>query len=160
MTTARCSLPRRLLLWALALQLAAPACAAPGAQERRVPAPRVTIYPGDVISDSMLEEIAIPENADPAFVVPSREALVGKAARRTLLPGKPISPMAVDAPRLVVLGAQVKLVFAEDGLVITTYGQALQNGAAGDIVRVRNQDSGLVVSGRVQPDGSIRVSEG
>ena len=45
-------------------------------------------------------------------------------------------------------------------MIIVAYGSALQAGGVGDLIRVRNQDSGLVVSGRVQADGSIRVSEG
>lgn len=131
------------------------------AEERVVPVARVTIYPGDRIDESMLDERsfsigAVPEGA----VVESKSALIGKVARRTLLPGRPIVPIAIDNPRLVAIGAQVKIVFVENGLVITAYGAAMQAGAIGDLIRVRNQDSGLIVSGRIQPDGSIRVSEG
>ncbi len=90
----------------------------------------------------------------------SKAMLLGRVAKRTLLPGKPILPIAVDSPRLVTIGSQVKIVFDEAGLTIVAYGAALQAGAIGDLIRVRNQDSGLVVSGRMQPDGSIRVGEG
>jgi flagellar basal body P-ring formation protein FlgA len=41
-----------------------------------------------------------------------------------------------------------------------TTGSALQDGSIGDIVRVRNDDSGVTVSGAVQPDGSVQVSGG
>jgi flagella basal body P-ring formation protein FlgA len=54
----------------------------------------------------------------------------------------------------------VRIVFQEGGLVITTYAAALQNGRVGDLVRVRNLDSGVTVSGTVLPDGSVRVSGG
>jgi flagella basal body P-ring formation protein FlgA len=37
---------------------------------------------------------------------------------------------------------------------------ALQDGAAGDSVKVRNDDSGVTVTGVVQPDGAVRVSGG
>ena len=131
------------------------------AQDRIVPAPRVTIYPGDVIHESMLEELSVrQEDAPEGVVVDSKAMLLGRVAKRTLLPGKPILPMAVDSPRLVSIGSQVKIVFDEAGLTIVAYGAALQSGAIGDLIRVRNQDSGLVVSGRIQPDGSIRVGEG
>ncbi|MGH6799566.1 MAG: flagellar basal body P-ring formation chaperone FlgA [Roseiarcus sp.] len=62
--------------------------------------------------------------------------------------------------KLVSNGEEVKLVFSEGGLVIMTTGAALQDGSIGDIVRVRNSDSGVTVSGAVQPDGSVRVSGG
>lgn len=131
------------------------------AEERVLPVARATIYPGDRIDESMLDEqsfsiLAAPEGA----VVERKSALIGKVARRTLLPGRPIAPIAVDNPRVVAIGGQVKIVFVENGLVITAYGAAMQAGAIGDLIRVRNQDSGLMVTGRIQPDGSIRVSEG
>jgi flagella basal body P-ring formation protein FlgA len=81
-------------------------------------------------------------------------------ARLTLLPGHAIPYAGVANRRLVSNGAEVKLVFAEGDLVITTTGAALQDGSIGDIVKVRNSDSGVTVSGAVQPDGSVKVSGG
>lgn len=125
------------------------------------PVARVTIYPGDTITKNMIEtrvDAVAPDSQ--AFYMRSREALIGKVARRTLLPGQPIPTIAVDTPRLVTVGAQVKIVFEEGGLHIVAYGIAQQAGGVGDVIRVRNQDSGLLISGRVQNDGSIRVGEG
>lgn len=131
------------------------------AEERVLPVPLATIYPGDLIREPMLGEKTFAEGAAPnGSLISSKNAVIGKVAKRTLLPGRPIAAIAVDAPKLVIIGAQVKIVFDEDGLVITAYGMALQAGAVGDLIRVRNQDSGLTISGRIQPDGSIRVSEG
>jgi len=97
--------------------------------------------------------------AHSAFIT-ERGAIIGKIARRTLLPGAPIPSNAVAEPKVVLNGAKVKLIFKEGGLMIMTYGAALQAGAAGDVVSVRNLDSGLTISGIVQPDGSIWVSGG
>ncbi len=131
------------------------------AEERVLPTPRVTIYPGDHIYDNLLEERSFSfEIAPDGAGVENREAIVGKVARRTLLPGKPIPAIAIDNPKIVAIGAQVKIVFAESGLEITAYGMAMQAGAVGDLIRVRNQDSGLTVSGRVRSDGSVQISEG
>ena len=41
-----------------------------------------------------------------------------------------------------------------------TTGAALQDGSIGDVVRVRNSDSGVTVSGAVQPDGSVQSRAG
>jgi flagella basal body P-ring formation protein FlgA len=61
---------------------------------------------------------------------------------------------------LVTIGAMVKLVFEEGGLTISTYASALQAGAAGDLISVRNVESGLILTGVIAPDGSIHVSNG
>ncbi|RTL80289.1 MAG: flagellar basal body P-ring formation protein FlgA [Hyphomicrobiales bacterium] len=125
------------------------------------PVARVTIYPGDAITEQMLDArvgAVAPESQ--GFYMRTREGLVGKVARRTLLPGQPIPVIAIDNPRLVAVGAQVKIVYAEGGLHIVAYGIAQQAGGVGDVIRIRNQDSGLFLSGRVQSDGSVRVGEG
>jgi flagella basal body P-ring formation protein FlgA len=49
------------------------------------------------------------------------------------------------------------LIYRTDGLTITSSAMALQNGSIGDLVSARNLDSGLVVRGTVQPDGTVRV---
>jgi flagellar basal body P-ring formation protein FlgA len=130
------------------------------ADERVLPAPRVTIYPGDQIVESMLEDRTFLTSPTDLTLVGARSDLIGKVARRTLLPGKAITYASIDAPRVVSVGAQVKIIFNESGMVITAYGTAMQPGSVGDFIRVRNLDSGLSVSGRVLADGSIRVSEG
>jgi flagella basal body P-ring formation protein FlgA len=93
-------------------------------------------------------------------IAESRAAVIGKMSRRTLLPGQAIPIAAVDNPRLVNNGGAVKLVFVDGELSIVTTGSALQDGAVGDLVKVRNDDSGVTVSGVVQPDGAVLVSGG
>jgi flagella basal body P-ring formation protein FlgA len=131
------------------------------AADLSLPVPTIVIYPGDTIRDNILvdRDFALAPPAAGA-VIDNRAALIGKIARRTLLPGKPIPTIAVTEPRVVANGAQVKVVFEEGGLTITTYATALQAGGVGDIVKVRNPESGLVVSGTIQPDGSVRISDG
>ena len=146
---------RSLATLVLAFVAATPAAAA----ERR-PVPAATIYPGDVIRQDMLAEADFPDAAASSSFATNPAMLVGKVARRTLLPGQAIPTNAVGAPRLVRIGAMVRLVYEDDGLTIQTYASALQNGADGDVVAVRNMESGVTISGVVQPDGSIHVGGG
>jgi flagellar basal body P-ring formation protein FlgA len=150
---------------ALALSLAPGATlaedAAPTEAVASLPVPRVVIYPGDTIRDDMLMDV--PANEAQGALSSSiqiRSALVGKMARRTLLPGRAISPIAISNPRAVTNGAEVRLVYSDGGLEIVASASALQDGAVGDVIKVRNTDSGLTVSGVIQPDGSVRVSGG
>ena len=150
----------RLLLEAtftvIAICFAVPAAA----QEAFAPTPRVVIYPGDVIRDDMLADVAQAARDGSGPFVEQRSLIVGKVARLTLLPGHAIPFSGVSNRKVVANGAEVKLVYSDGGLVIMTTGAALQDGSIGDIVRVRNSDSGVTVSGAVQPDGSVRVSGG
>jgi flagella basal body P-ring formation protein FlgA len=143
-----------------ALSLAAIGATPLLAADLTLPVPTIVIYPGDVIRDTILVDRQFSlEPLASGGVIEDRSVLIGKVARRTLLPGKPIAANAVTEPKVVTNGAQVKVVFQEGGLTITTYASALQAGGVGDIIRVRNPESGLVVSGTVQPDGSVRISD-
>jgi flagella basal body P-ring formation protein FlgA len=130
------------------------------ADELTVPTPAIVIYPGDVIRDNILVDHEV--SLTPMFatsVVTNRAALIGKVARRTLLPGRPIPLIGVADPKVIQNGSQVKVVFAEDGMVITTYATALQAGGVGDIIKLRNPESGLILSGIIQADGTVRIGD-
>ena len=134
---------------------------APLAQTAVAPTPRVVIYPGEIIVDDMLEDAPADDfDSRAGPVAQKRSLVVGKMARRTLLPGRAIPLAGIDNPRLVVIGAEVRIVYLEGGLQIVTSGAALQDGAIGDLVKVRNSDSGVTVSGLVQPDGTVRIGGG
>ena len=139
-----------------AFLLAASADPLAAAAERR-PVPALTIYPGDIIHENMLTDAEVSDAAASAAFASNRTMLLGKVARRTLLPGQAIPTNAVGEPKLVTIGARVRLVYQEDGLIISTYASALQAGAAGDFVSVRNLESGITIGGTIASDGSVHV---
>ena len=152
----------RLLCVALAALASFVAAFSPAlAQERLAPSPKVVIYPGDIILDEMLTDLPGGGTRDRGGpYVEDRSSILGKVARLTLLPGHAIPYAGVSNRKLVANGGEVKLVYAEGGLLIVTSGEALQDGSIGDVVRVRNSDSGVTVSGAVQSDGSVKVGGG
>jgi flagella basal body P-ring formation protein FlgA len=130
-------------------------------EERRLPVPAVTIRSGEVIKEQMIAERAFAANLlGVALFVEGRSALLGRMARRTLLPGQPIPTNAVEDPWTVARGAVVKIIVEDNGLSIVAYGSALQSGTAGALIPVRNADTGVIVKGIVQPDGTIKVVDG
>jgi len=130
-------------------------------EERRLPVPAVTIRPGEVIKEEMITERAFaPTLLGVALFIDGRPTLIGRMARRTLLPGQPIPTNAVEDPWAVARGAVVKVIVEDSGLSIVTYGSAMQSGAAGALIPVRNVDTGVIIRGIVQPDGTIKVVDG
>ncbi|WP_281024045.1 flagellar basal body P-ring formation chaperone FlgA [Microvirga flavescens] len=128
------------------------------AQERMLPVPTITIYPGDEIRAGMLRERSFPLGYQPrGAVIDTPLAVVGKTARRTLLPGEAIPVNAVDDPKIVSRGVPTQIVFEEGGLSITAMGSPLQSGGLGEQIRVRNTDTGRIILGTVQADGRIRI---
>ena len=120
--------------------------------------PNRVIYPGETIDGALLKEVTLrPGKVIPPAVVFRASEIEGKVAKRTLLPGRYIPANALREAWLVEQGTSVQVMFVSGPLTITATAVTLQSGAAGDFVRVRNIDSGKIVSGTVMADGSIRV---
>ncbi|MCZ8544457.1 flagellar basal body P-ring formation chaperone FlgA [Mesorhizobium qingshengii] len=121
--------------------------------------PNRVIYPGETIELAALKQVTLMAGKQKPDAVATRaEELNGKIAKRTLLPGRYIPTTAIREAWLVEQGAAVQVFFIAGGLTISATAVTLQPGAAGDLVKVRNIDSGKILSGTVMADGSIRVS--
>lgn len=121
--------------------------------------PNRVIYPGETIELAALKRVTlIAGKHKPDAVATQAEELTGKIAKRTLLPGRYIPTNAIREAWLVEQGAAVQVFFIAGGLTISATAVTLQPGAAGDLVKVRNVDSGKILSGTVMADGTIQVS--
>lgn len=133
--------------------------ATPASAQETAVIPTRVIYPGETVSPDALKEIVLRQapRGVSAIVTASAE-IEGKVARRTLLPGRLIPEGSVREPYLVEAGSPVTVNFIQGGLTISLIAVPLQSGALGDMVRMRNMDSGAVFSGIVLADGTVRVS--
>ncbi|RUW56491.1 flagellar basal body P-ring formation protein FlgA [Mesorhizobium sp. M00.F.Ca.ET.151.01.1.1] len=120
--------------------------------------PNRVIYPGETIELAALKQVTlITGKHKPDAVATRSEELQGKIAKRTLLPGRYIPSAAIREAWLVEQGAAVQVFFVAGGLTITATAVTLQPGSAGDFIKVRNSDSGKILSGTVMADGTIQV---
>lgn len=144
---------RRLGLLLLALAAGAPAFA-----QESAPVPTRVIYPGETITQGAVEEARLKRgsrlNADMAA---SSAEVIGKVSRRTLLPGRTIPLVALREHFLVESGKPVEVRFQAGGLVIATRAVPLQDGSEGDMIKIRNIDSGTVFMGTVLANGTVLV---
>ncbi|WNJ91323.1 flagellar basal body P-ring formation chaperone FlgA [Bosea sp. 685] len=147
--------PARSSLLAATLFCLGASCAQAAPGDIMLPVPVVTLYPGDVITDSHLIDRAFRQAM--RVSVDNRLALVGKVARRTLLPGQPIPSNAVDDAKVVRRGVPTQVIFRESEMVITGIVEPLQSASVNEMVKARNPDTGLTVIGVVQANGTIRV---
>jgi flagellar basal body P-ring formation protein FlgA len=124
-----------------------------------LPVPNVTIYPGDMIGDTLLVDRTFQlKPGEDLPVYKQRDGLIGKVARRTLPSGRPIPLNSVREADLVSQGKPVTIIFQAGGLTISGQAIALTGGRVGDLLSLRNIDSGAVIKGIVQADGTVRVS--
>ena len=142
----------------LALTLALAVGTVPALADEVVLIPNRVIYPGETIELAALKEVTLaPGRHKPDAVATTAQELTGKVAKRTLLPGRYVPTSALREAWLVEQGASVQVYFVAGALTISATAVTLQPGAAGDLVKVRNIDSGKVFSGTVMADGTIQV---
>ncbi|ACP24076.1 SAF domain protein [Sinorhizobium fredii NGR234] len=148
-------LTRPLAFAAIAAALLSPALVS--AQQPTAVIPKQIIYPGETIEASMLEVVDVtnPDLAD--GYIGSLEEVEGKVTKRTLLPGRVILASALRDRYAVERGSTVRLIFNNGGLTITAAGSPLEDAAVGELIRARNIDSGVIVSGTVMADGTVHV---
>lgn len=83
------------------------------------------------------------------------ELALGQTSRRSLRTGEVLRSGQLNAPLLVKRGDQVLMVARHDGIEVSMAGEALDTGARGAVVRVRNAGSGQVVRMRVAGAGTV-----
>jgi len=95
--------------------------------------------------------------AESAPVMANPDMWVGQVAARLLAGGQALRQSMVRAPHLFRAGAQVKIVAQGPGYAVTSAGQAMTAGAAGQTVRIR-MDNGRIISGTVSENGTVDVA--
>ncbi|MCC6069931.1 flagellar basal body P-ring formation chaperone FlgA [Massilia sp. GCM10020059] len=86
-------------------------------------------------------------------------AAVGQASRRSLRAGEVLRQSQLAAPILVKRGEPVVMLARVDAIEVSTAGEALDSGAQGSVVRVRNVANGRVVRMRVTAAGTVEPVE-
>lgn len=123
--------------------------------------PSITVRVGETLTDAVVVERRLVGNAiAQRTYFTARESVVGKVARRTLPAGAAIPINAVGDAQAFKEGDRVTLEFRSGGLSIKGAGVALQPGIPGRTARVRNLDTGSVVTGTVRSDGTVEVGGG
>jgi flagella basal body P-ring formation protein FlgA len=127
------------------------------ADARMAVVPKRIIYPGEELDAGQLEEVEVTNPNIVKGYAESIGAVSGLVSKRTLLPGRVILTSALREPFAVARGTTVSLIFDNGSLVLRAAGTPLQDGSVGELVRVRNKDSGVIVSGTVMDDGTVHV---
>ena len=86
-------------------------------------------------------------------------AAVGQASRRSLRAGEVLRQSQLAAPILVKRGEPVVMLARVEAIEVSTAGEALDSGAQGAIVRVRNVGNGRIVRMRVTAAGTVEPVE-
>jgi flagellar basal body P-ring formation protein FlgA len=112
----------------------------------------------DVIEAKDLSSKAVPERFMRKDTVTDAKQLIGQSPRTIISADRPIRQGEVSSPILIKKGESVQLTYTNPYMSLKATGIALQDGAQGDMIRVKNDKSEKAVSGRVAASGRVEVN--
>lgn len=115
-----------------------------------------SVTAGEVLQESDIKLVELPNPSLGRNVLGEAALAVGQTMRSGAPAGAWLRNFMVRAPFVVRANQPVKVLAGGDDFSVVAEGIAAGNAAAGEAVSVRMQ-SGRVVRGMVQPDGSVRV---
>lgn len=121
--------------------------------EQKLPVANRRIMSGEVINAGDLDQQWIPVTRKRGQMVTDENRLIGKTLRRTLLPGQPVRSTDISRKYIVEAGDRVKLIFKENGIRIEIAGEALQNGAKDDEIKIYSKETRKKYLGRIVSPG-------
>lgn len=112
---------------------------------------------GKVIADEdvLLERHDISNVADP---ISDPQDVVGMSGKRALRAGEVLRAALLSSPTLVKRGEAVRIVARNEQVEVSMAGEALDAGARGTLVRVRNS-SGTIIRAKVTGAGTVQPAD-
>lgn len=123
-----------------------------------IPMLKQRMQSGDIISQDDIVWDSMPISRLRKSTVMDSKALVGKSPKRTVSASRPIRLDEITGPTVVSKGAQVSLIYKTPNMEIKTLGEAMENGAQGNVIKVKNTSSKAILVGTVEGEGRVRVS--
>ncbi len=122
-----------------------------------VPTLRYKVSSGDAIweNDLVLSKINISKVKK--NTITSIHKIAGSVARNNLQPNLPIQESDLSKPHLVKKKKTVTIFYDDRNLSLKALGIALEDGSDGDVVKVKNSQTNIIVNGTVEGANSVRV---
>lgn len=112
----------------------------------------------DVIEAADLGIKSVPDRLLRKDTISDPSLLIGQSPRAVISADRPIRHSEVSSPVVVKRGEPVQMTYTNAHMSIKTTGIALQDGAKGEMIRIKNDKSEKSVSGRVVASGHIEVN--
>ncbi|CAN0458129.1 unnamed protein product [Laminaria digitata] len=122
-----------------------------------VPVPVAILRPGEAIRSDDVKWMAVRARSVRDTIVTDMDDLISMEPRRALRQHTPIRLSDLRQPLDVEKGNVVTMTFETPGMTLSATGVSEQNGIEGDIIRVRNSQTKLVIDARVTGPDRVAV---
>lgn len=124
---------------------------------RMLPVAAKPLKRGSVVNAEDVKLVKLNDVASNKDAIENVGDILGHATSRDLGQGEVFRSSGVELPVIVAAGAKVTLVVRQGPLEVTASGIAVQSGAIGQEVKVQNDASKKVVSGKIEGPGVVVV---
>lgn len=124
-----------------------------------VPVLRRSVRAGETIKAEDLELRDYTTARARMDTITDMSSLIGKSPLRVITSGRPIRLHELEQPAAVKKNDVVSMIYNRGGMSITTKGQAVDSGAAGATIGVRNIDSKKVIQARVIDANTVSIED-
>ncbi|MBV9863569.1 MAG: flagellar basal body P-ring formation protein FlgA [Alphaproteobacteria bacterium] len=122
--------------------------------------PARVIEPGEIIGDRDLEPATVRLDHGGQDPLGDPAAFIGKTPRHPLRAHEPVRAADLQSPVVVHRGELVTMVVETPLMTLSAQGQAMEDAARGDAIRVTNSKSSRVIEGVVTGPGTVSVEAG
>lgn len=122
-----------------------------------IPVLKRNVRNGDAISVSDIELVPFAVSRVSSNTVTDMRMLVGKSPVHSISARRPIRANEIENPTIVKKNSIVQINYSTPGLQIVTAGQAIEDGALGDIISVRNVNSKRIVRAVIEDESNVKI---
>lgn len=112
---------------------------------------------GDVISENDIHWVQMRADRTQRDVITDVHELIGMSPKRHLRPEHPIRSSDIQRPILVEKGSLVTIILKKPGMMLTSRGKAMQNGADGETIRITNTNTSRTIEAVVVGSSMVTV---
>ena len=91
-------------------------------------------------------------------IITDENKIIGKGANRPINIGKPITAQMLTAPIVISKGSSVKAIYKSELLTIENSAVAMEDGAMGATIRLKNENSNKVIRGKVTAENTVELT--
>lgn len=124
----------------------------------QIPVVSRMIQPDEEITGLDISWQKIPLSRVSQGIVQTKDDLIGKAPRgQSLKPGIIVRKSDLRSPKLIKKNDAVAIIYRDEGLSLSSSGEALQDGAKGEIIRIMLSGSKRQIQARVKDKGQAEI---
>lgn len=125
---------------------------------QRLPVLSSSIKKGDIITQNDIELKFIDNSTIKATTILDITKIIGKTASRNLKRGSLIQFNNIKDPILIKRNKAVNAIYKVKNIEVKTVAIALQDGKEGDIIKLRNHESGKIFQAIVDKEGNVNTN--